>query len=284
MFYASQTGVILSLVVRASICPDSMRSVFSRRELSVDQREMMIEVKSEVQFNAPRQGIGVVAPYDFALDDEYCRWVGSDVSIYATRTPYLELEVSLEMAEAVCSHEEVTSGARSLIAAHPSAVLYACTSGSFVGGRAGERALRQAIEDAAGIPAVTTSGAMLAALETLGVQHVAIATPYDRPVSDQLAKFVTESGYDVVGGAFLGLSSRIAQVDSATVLRLAQAADSEDAEVVFLSCTNLRTIDVLAKIEEDLGKPVLSANQVSLWAALRAGGLSGTLCAGSLGR
>ena len=250
----------------------------------MDQREMMIEVKSEVHFNAPRQAIGVVAPYDFALDDEYCRWVGSDVSIYATRTPYLELEVSLEMAEAVCSHEEVTSGARSLMAAHPSAVLYACTSGSFVGGRAGERALREAIEDAAGIPAVTTSGAMLAALETLGVQHVAIATPYDRPVSDQLAKFVTESGFDVVGGAYLGLSSKIAQVDSATVLRLTQAADSEEAEVVFLSCTNLRTIDVLARLEEDLGKPVLSANQVSLWAALRAGGLSGTLYAGSLGR
>ena len=82
--------------------------------------------------------------------------------------------------------------------------------------------------------------------------------------------------------SYLGLNGNIARVNSSTVRDLALAADSPMAEAVFLSCTNLRTLGVLRDLQEEMGKPVLSANQVSLWAALRAGKLPATLNAGSL--
>jgi maleate isomerase len=219
------------------------------------------------------RGVGVVAPYDFALDDEYWRWLGAAVSLYVTRTPRLDLPVSVEMAEAVSGLGDVGAAASSLRAARPSSILYACTSGSFVGGLAGERALRECMQEAAQAPAVTTSGALLDALAAVGARTVAIGTPYDAEVTLRLERFLGVAGYQVAGCSYLGLQADIARVDAATVRRLVTAADSPDADVVFVSCTNLRTFDLIAELERELGKPVLTANQVSLWAALRAGHL-----------
>ncbi|MDN5698336.1 MAG: hypothetical protein L0G70_10235, partial [Rubrobacter sp.] len=94
-------------------------------------------------------------------------------------------------------------------------------------------------------------------------------------VSERLSDFLGEAGREVVSGAFLGLTGSIFRVRRETVMNLALAADHPDAEAVFLSCTNLRTLDVLAEASERLGKPVISANQVTMWAALRAAGLAG---------
>lgn len=218
-------------------------------------------------------GIGVVAPYDFVLDDEYWRWLGPGVGLYATRTPYLDLPVGIEMAQAVSDLDDVVVASSALREAHPAAVVYACTSGSFVSGLAGERALCAAMRTASDAPAVTTSGALLEALRALGIATVAIATPYDAPVTERLAAFLGEAGHRVTGCAYLGLHADIARVAAPTVRRLVAAADRPDADAVFLSCTNLRTFELITDLEAELGKPVLSANQVSVWAALRAGGL-----------
>jgi maleate isomerase len=234
------------------------------------------DLTGTAQFDPPgtRRAIGVIAPYDFALDDEYWRWLPPGVSLCVTRTPYLDLPVSVEMAEAVSSVPDITAAARALIEARPAAVLYACTSGSFVGGMAGERSLRAAIAAAAGCPAVTPSGGLLDALSAVGARTLAVGTPYDAEVTVRLSGFLAEAGHDTIGCAYLGLSADIARVDAGTVRRLARAADSPAADALFLSCTNLRTFGVLEDLERDLGKPVLSANQVGLWAALRAAGIA----------
>lgn len=233
------------------------------------------DLSGTAQFDPPgaARGVGVVVPFDFALDDEYWRWPGPGVSVYFTRTPSVDLPVCVEMAQAVGSIGDITAAARSLRAASPSSVLYACTSGSFVNGLAGERLLRSAMAEAAHVPAVTTSGALLDALAALRAGSVAIGTPYDAEVTGRLRSFLAAAGYRVTGCAYLGLGADIARADAKTVARLAAAADRPEADAVFLSCTNLRTFDIIADLESQLGKPVLSASQVSLWAALRAGGL-----------
>lgn len=220
-----------------------------------------------------KPGVGVIAPFDFALDDEYWRWLGQGVALYATRTPFHEQPVSVELAEAVSDVSDLVVAARSLAVVRPSATVYACTSGSFVAGRAGERALREAMTEGGLARPLTTSGALVEALAAIGARRVAIGAPYDAELTLRLASFLAEAGHEVTGGAFLGLQGKIAQVDSRSVLRLVRAADTPEADAVFLSCTNLRTFDVLAEAERDLGKPVLSANQVSMWAALRTAGL-----------
>jgi maleate isomerase len=217
--------------------------------------------------------VGLIAPYDFALDDEYWRWLGNGQTLCAARTPYYEHPVSVQMAKAVRNTADLVGAARSLAMVRPAATVYACTSASFIGGLAGERTIRDVMTEAGLASPVTTSGALVDALGSLGIRRVAIGSPYNGELTRLLAHFLAEAGYEVAGGAFLGLDGDIARVDSHSVYQLARATDSPDADAVFLSCTNLRTFDVLAAAERDIGKPVLSANQVSMWAVLRAAGL-----------
>lgn len=218
--------------------------------------------------------VGVVVPYDMALDRELWRWAPPGVSLLFNRTPYNDLPVTVEMAETVGDVQTVVRSTQELRAVGPVAYAYGCTSGSFVNGVTGERRLAAAMQDAGGAPAVTTSGALLAALDALGVSRVATATPYDSAVTAKLTTFLEEAGLAVVSSAHLGLSGGIWTVDYETTRRLVRKADSDAAEAIVVSCTNLATYDVIAPLEAELGKPVVTANQVTMWAALRAIGVA----------
>ncbi len=222
-------------------------------------------------------GVGVIAPYDFALDRELWRWVPEAVNLLLTRTPHHVLPVSIAMAEVVSDAPVLTACARTLVETSPDVVAYACTSGSFVRGLSGEAALCRAIE-AAGVPrALTTSGALLWAVEALGIRRLAVATPYDDAVTARLSAFLAEAGVQVVSCAAAGLTERIWTLPYPEVARLWRSAlpasGAAGADAVFMSCTNVPTLDLIEPLEAEFGIPVLSANQVTLWAALAAVGL-----------
>jgi maleate isomerase len=215
-------------------------------------------------------GIGVIVPYDMALDREMWRWAPAEVTLLFTRTPYTALPVTVEMAEYVSDAEAVRRSSEALRAVSPAAYAYGCTSGSFVNGLSGERRLVEAMLDAGAPVALTTSGALVQALEYLDVTRVAIATPYTPEVAERLGLFLDEAGVGVVASAHLRLTEHIWRVPYARTAELICAADSAQADAIVVSCTNLPTYDVIAALEERLGKPVITANQATMWAALRA--------------
>jgi maleate isomerase len=217
----------------------------------------------------PQRGVGVVAPFDFALDRELWRWVPDEISLHLTRTPFVPVEVSLDLARLVSEHETLDGAVRALTAAEPEVTAYACTSGSFVGGIAGERAMCEAMRRAADLPAVTTSGALLEAVAELGVRRIALVTPYTASVTESLEAFLAESGTTVTGRAYLGLTRHIWKVPYRDVATMAREAVGQRAEALFISCTNLPTYDVIPQLEAELRIPVISANQVTMWAALK---------------
>jgi maleate isomerase len=220
-------------------------------------------------------GVGVVVPHDMALDRELWRWVPSDVSLMFTRTAHSPSPVTVELVAAISDPGLVAGGVRSVTATAPAVCAYACASGSFVRGVAGERALVAAMCDAGAVRAVTTSGALLAALSHLRVSTVAVATPYDATLTGLLGAFLGEAGVTLAGSAHLGLTADIWQVPYETTADLVRRADRAEAEAVFVSCTNLPTYDLVAALEAELGKPVLTANQVTMWACLQAIGRRG---------
>lgn len=221
----------------------------------------------------PQRGVGIIAPYDFALDREIWRWVPDEVSLYLTRTPRLLLPVTLTMADMISDVDVVHNATLEVLTAEPEVVCYLCTSGSFVRGVDGEGDLRRIMADAGAPAARTAAGALLEAVRELGISRLAIATPYVESVTDRLKEFLAEAGVEVVGSAELGLLERIWQVPYHDVRELVAAADHPDAEAIFVSCTNLATYDTIAPLERALGKPVLTANQVAVWSSLRALGL-----------
>ncbi|GAA1252682.1 hypothetical protein GCM10009676_44510 [Prauserella halophila] len=90
-------------------------------------------------------GIGLVVPFDFALDRELWRWLPGHVDLYATRLPYLPDPVSVELAAALSDPHDVRTATRDVLAPEPASVAYSCSSGSFIDGAAGEAASEAAI-------------------------------------------------------------------------------------------------------------------------------------------
>nr|WP_228768918.1 Asp/Glu racemase [Mycolicibacterium malmesburyense]CRL75914.1 decarboxylase [Mycolicibacterium malmesburyense] len=217
-------------------------------------------------------GIGVVTPYDFALDRELWRWAPDDVSLFVTRLRYAPLPVTVDMAVHISDPEHVVAGAANVLAVSPIVTAYACTAGSFVKGMAGEAALVAAMRAAGAPAAVTTSGSMLEALRHLGVGRVATVTPYTSDLTIGLTKYLMEAGVEVVATSGLGLTSQIWAVPYSRTAELVRATDVPEADAIVVSCTNLPTYDLIAELEAELQKPVVTANQVTMWAALRVAG------------
>jgi maleate isomerase len=212
--------------------------------------------------------IGVVAPYDMALDHEMGRWAEGQADLYFARSPFEPSAVDIAQAEQLARPEMITETSRRVSAVSPDCYVYACTSASFVHGVTGERELVSAVR-AAGLPhLVTASGAILAALSALKVRRVAVAAPYTAAVTQRFSDFLTEGGLEVRRASMLGLAGEIWKVPYARTAELIASADCPEAEAVVVACTNLPTYHLIAPLEEYLGKPLVTANQAAMWAAL----------------
>lgn len=212
--------------------------------------------------------IGVVAPFDMELDRELWRWLPEDVDLLITRTPFVDDAVTVEFARELTEGEGIPIGVRSVVAGRADVVAYACTSASFVGGRAGDAAIRAAMADAGARDPITTSGALVEAIGALGAGRVAVATPYLPDLSRLLDGYLAEHGIEVAVNAALGLDQAIWEVPYARTAELIRSVDRPDAEAIVLSCTNLPSYGLIAPLERELGKPVVTANQATIWAAL----------------
>lgn len=216
----------------------------------------------------PRVGVGLIVPFDFALDDEYWRYAPQGVVLHITRTPHVAGLTGAALAATVADDEVVGQATRALVAVGPAVVAYACTAGSFAAGLAGEARLRRCMQQAGATVAVTTIGALLRALDSLTARRIAVATPYGLELTERLVAFLRAAGREVTSVERLDLDDGIWRIPPATVADLVVAANRPDADAVFVSCTNLPTLGIHAELETLVGKPVLTANQVTMWAAL----------------
>lgn len=165
--------------------------------------------------------------------------------------------------------EELERAAREVATAQVQVIIQCSTLAAI--GREAE--IRERIEAATEIPAITVLGSMVAALHDLGAARVALATPYTKDQNAQLAEHLSGEGLEVV--AALGLdkthSSEFGAEEPHTFYRLGRdAADrAAGADAVLLSCGNTRTFEILEPLEWDTGLDVVSSNQAALWNALR---------------
>ncbi|GAB91168.1 putative decarboxylase [Gordonia rhizosphera NBRC 16068] len=215
----------------------------------------------------------MVCPFDMALDRELWRWMPDSVSLHFTRTGFIDAPIDVDLCRDLNNHSDIAAAVRSVSAIGPRVFGYACASGSFVYGMAGARELSNCMRAAGAAAAVTTSEALIRALDAMGVSRIAVATPYTSALTGLLCDFLAESGRTVVAQAGLGRDHEIWTIPYPVTCELIRAADHPDAEAIFVSCTNLWTYDILGLLEAELGKPILSANQVTAWATLTDAGV-----------
>jgi len=225
-----------------------------------------------------RARIGVIYPADGLLDDELWELVPEGVTPYITReeTP-LGGDADLDYVTKIAESQGIEDAARCLRVVKPDVTAFVCTAGSFVKGVGCDLEIVRRIEEAGGAPATTTSTALIRALRGLGAETVAVATPYIDEINERLVSFLEGHGFRVanIEGMQLRGAEDIGEVSLGEAFRFARKADRRGADVLFISCTGLRTFGILEPLEEDLNKPVLSANQVTMWDALRIAGVRG---------
>jgi len=167
--------------------------------------------------------------------------------------------------------QDLETQSRGLASADVDVIVLGATAPSFLKGLGYDRELIARIEAATGKRATTTSTALIAALRHLGASRVVLGAAYDDRVNAIAQAFLEANGMEVLAARGLGMVDNLAvgRLGSDSAYELARRIDRPDAEAIVLACTNWKTMDAIERLERELGKPVISTTQASLWAALK---------------
>lgn len=160
-------------------------------------------------------------------------------------------------------------------------VAYNCTVGSMA---CPADLLIGKLEGATGAPGVATAGSVLLALKAVGAKKISMATPYPDAVNEHEKQFLENHGLQVLKMAGMNFDvpepergRKFAQVPPEDAYRHGKSVDVDEADAIFLSCANFHTAGIAQRLEDDLGKPVITSNIATFWAGLRKAGVDDSI-------
>lgn len=172
--------------------------------------------------------------------------------------------------------EQIVDHARALRDEGAQAISLMGTSLSFYQGPAFANQLRDILQKATGVPCTTMSHAVVAALQTLGVQRVAVATSYIDELNTLLVHYLDALGFEVKAIEGLGIEpvGGAARVSTERLITLSRQvhARAPEAQGIFMSCGGLFTLDAIAALEGELGIPAIGSSPCGFWDVVRAAG------------
>lgn len=214
----------------------------------------------------PRGRLGfVLLQSEETAEDDIRMVVPDDVGVFFTRSPMPD-STTVETLGAMARD---LARAAAILPPLLDAVAYVCTSGSVVIGEE-----RVAAELSKGQPEARTTSlvtCVVAALNALGMRRPVVGTPYLDEINAVEADFLVAQGFDLVGitGMQIESGQDMCRVDPDDIVAYALEIDRPEADGIFLSCTGLRSLDVIDEIERRTGKPVVGSNQALVWRMLR---------------
>ena len=147
---------------------------------------------------------------------------------------------------------------------------FGCTSASMV---IGEQRVFDAMRKSRPNAKYTTPiTAAFAAFRALGAENIAVLTPYREDVNETVAEYMENSGFRVpVFGSFNEEDdNRAARITEESIKNaVIELGQTDNIDLVFVSCTSLRVASIVKDIEEQIGKPVTSSNHALAWHCLR---------------
>lgn len=234
-----------------------------------------------------RARIGVLVPFtNTNLEPDLALMCPQGVTLHVARMGgYDHDAVPDERQMHALGAADIDEPLRLLGGAAPGVILYGCTSATLTHGPGFDRALARRIRADSGAATVTAAGAIVSALAALNVRRIGFASPYVPAINRQAIAFLTDEGVETVNRAEVaGTLDNTGQgaLSPEAVFQLGLRADHPAAEALVLSCTDMRSVEVIERLERAVGKPVVTSNQAMAFQALGQLGLDDAI--GGYGR
>ena len=219
----------------------------------------------------PRIGL-IALSTDFTIEQDYrniCHQL--PVDIFVNRIPFenpLNHENYLKMA-----HHISDVSAQILPSEDVDIVAYGCTSGTIA---IGAERIKQEVNNSKPNAKVTTPiTAAIKAFNYLGIKKIAVLTPYPKDVNETVFNYLNENNLTIDSFSSFNLEydSEIAQVSHESLQKQIAKIDLSNVDGLFVSCTALKIVDVLDKIEKLQNTTIISSNQAIIWDCLRSVGI-----------
>ncbi len=225
------------------------------------------DLSLEASTGFARARLGLIIPSSNRLSEpHFRRFLPPDVAVYTTR---LQM-TGVHNKPLPALLEDVSRAAAALADARCDVIVFHCTANSMEHGPEGEQKILAAVREASGALALSTAQAVVEALRASAIRSMVIVSPYSQSHNDHEKAYLEALGFSVVHDVALGVPSvDYPHVPPAKWLDVTRDNLRDEADGIFLSCTNTTQIDVIAALEAQTGKPVVNSNQATIWASLK---------------
>ncbi|MFT4265476.1 MAG: hypothetical protein QM572_19000 [Nocardioides sp.] len=219
--------------------------------------------------------LGVLIPStNTTAEPEYHRMAPPSVRVQTGRMFVRDTKISDDASYVDLTRQmaaEAEPAARLLATAEPDHVSYGMAATSFMGGASADQTLRERLEDLCGCPVTSAPQAFLAAFAELGIDTIAVLSPFQPAVEAEVAGYFKDAGVDVaVMDSFRPPSTtEIARIGDVRIEAALRGADRPTVQALVQLGTNLPAAGFAPRALAELGKPFLHVNTVMLWHSLR---------------
>ncbi|TGU45693.1 arylmalonate decarboxylase [bacterium M00.F.Ca.ET.152.01.1.1] len=153
-------------------------------------------------------------------------------------------------------------------------ICYGCTSGSVVIGE--DKVFAELTRGAPGAKPTSIISGVMRALKAVNARKITVATPYVDPVNEIERVYMEERGFEILNIQGLNIENDedMVRVTADYIYEFAKQVDRADSDAVFISCSALRSVDIIEALEAESGKPVITSNQAMMWDCLRLAGVN----------
>jgi maleate isomerase len=221
-----------------------------------------------MNFTEKKQRLGLLVPSSNSTQEpEFVRMLPASVSLHVARMSLSRIDPDSTMQIVA----ELEKESRKLADADVDILVLAATAPSTRMGKGYDAQLIRRMEESSGKPATTAATAMLDAFAALGVRRVALAAPWSETTNKWVADFLESHGIRVASQVAMGVVSNneVGRLDPQTAFDYGKKSDRPEADAIFLACGNWWTAGIIDRLEQAVGKPVLTTNNMSVWHALK---------------
>ena len=225
-----------------------------------------------IQKYNPRIGLIALAT-DFIIEKDFIKIIkDKDIDFFVNR---IECYNPLSKENLIKMSDKVTDVTKNILPdENIDCVVYGCTSGTIA---VGYDTIEKKVKKAKPKAKITTpSTAAIKALKRLNIKKIAIFTPYIKKLNDEILDYFSRQGFDVITNTYLDIAADydIGKVDQNFLFETLSQIEIKNADALFISCTALPVLNLIERLEKELGKPVITSNQSLIWDTLESIGMN----------